>query len=74
MPHAPGTEEGRAVGPNPPRTSGLPAGRKKVVDKNPPVTLVAQDRSWCTVSENKFHDVAVGDQVTCSWRSPDAGR
>ena len=42
---------------------------KRVVAKDAPTTLIADDRSRCTVSERKFRDTEIGSDVLCDWRS-----
>jgi hypothetical protein len=43
--------------------------RKVVHGKEAPATLLATDRSRCTVTEQRFKEVKEGDKVTCAWRS-----
>jgi hypothetical protein len=45
---------------------------KVVESKQPPVTLIAADRSICLVTVTRFRDVRVGDSVYCRWH--DGGR
>jgi hypothetical protein len=47
------------------------ASRKRVDAKEDPATLVAVDRTRCTVTEPRFRDTKVGDSVTCDWRTGD---
>jgi hypothetical protein len=47
------------------------ASRKRVDAKEEPATLVAVDRTRCTVTEPRFRDTRVGDNVTCDWRTGD---
>lgn len=52
----------------------LDAGRtvlKTVSAKAEPVTLVALDRTECTVTPSKFEKTEIGDAVWCAWRSRD---
>jgi hypothetical protein len=41
---------------------------KVVESKQPPVTLIATDRSICLVTVQRFRDVRVGDAVYCRWQ------
>ena len=41
---------------------------KPVSSKEAPVTLFARDGSSCTVSEARFREIIVGQQVRCGWR------
>jgi hypothetical protein len=41
---------------------------KPVSSKEAPVTLFARDGSSCTVSESRFREIIVGQQVRCGWR------
>jgi hypothetical protein len=41
---------------------------KPVSSKEAPVTLFAHDGSSCTVSESRFREIVVGQQVRCGWR------
>ncbi len=55
-----------------PGTSQQPAqkfGSKRVVDKVEPVYLIAEDMSECTVTEERFKSVRIGDKVLCMWRA-----
>lgn len=47
------------------------ASRKRVEAKEEPATLIAADRSECTVTATRFRDTKVGDAVVCDWRSGD---
>lgn len=40
---------------------------KKVNGKQEPNTLIAADRTSCTVSADKFREVSIGESVFCSW-------
>ena len=42
-------------------------GSKAVVGKRPPNLLIAQDGSQCTVSHEKFGQVALGRPMVCIW-------
>ena len=41
---------------------------KKVVEKQPPETLMAEDATICRVSPDRFKDTAVGALVPCNWQ------
>lgn len=63
-------------GGNPPSTpsatnasSGV--SRKRVNGKEEPATLIALDRTRCTVTDTRFRDIKIGDDVTCSWSASD---
>ena len=43
---------------------------KAVYGKREPVTIIAQDRTECIVSEKKFKELATGEKVLCAWRTP----
>ncbi|HMA23673.1 MAG TPA: hypothetical protein VKP00_06755 [Gemmatimonadaceae bacterium] len=43
--------------------------RKRVAGKQEPATLIADDRSRCTVTAERFRDTKVGDNVICDWRA-----
>ena len=47
------------------------ASRKKVAEKEEPATLIANDKTRCTVTADRFKDTHVGDDVICDWRSGD---
>ena len=47
------------------------ASRKRVDAKEEPATLVAFDRTRCTVAEQRFRDTNVGDSAMCDWRTGD---
>ena len=42
--------------------------RKPVSGKEEPATLLARDGSRCIVTEKRFKEVALGEQVTCAWK------
>ena len=44
------------------------AARKEVAGKEEPATLIAVDRTRCTVTADRFRDVRTGDVVWCVWR------
>lgn len=43
---------------------------KRVADKEPPYTLIAQDASRCAVSETEYRGIHVGDVIACEWIAP----
>ena len=47
------------------------ASRKKVADKEEPATLIASDRTRCTVTADRFKNTRVGDDAICDWRTGD---
>ena len=57
----PGQRAGGSTEPN--------VSRKRVDSKEEPATLVAADRTRCTVTEERFRDTKVGDNATCDWRT-----
>lgn len=50
-------------------TSNPNMSRKRVARKEEPATLIADDRSRCTVTAERFRDTKVGDNVICDWRA-----
>lgn len=42
-------------------------GWKPVASKTPPSTLVARDGTFCTVTEDRFERIKVGDRAGCFW-------
>jgi hypothetical protein len=40
---------------------------KKVSGKEDPNVLIAADRTRCTVSADKYREVALGESVLCAW-------
>jgi hypothetical protein len=52
------------------RTTAV-ASRKRVAEKEEPATLIASDRTRCTVTANRFKDTQIGDDVVCDWRTGD---
>lgn len=50
-------------------TSNPNMSRKRVAGKEEPATLIADDRSRCTVTAERFRDTKVGDNVICDWRA-----
>ena len=47
------------------------ASRKRVAEKEEPATLIANDRTRCTVTADRFKDTHIGDDAICDWRSGD---
>ena len=53
---------------------GVTAGRrlgwetKRVMTKQPPETLVAEDGTVCRVSPDRYKDTAAGARVECDWQ------
>ncbi len=45
---------------------------KRVVEKQEPSTLVADDDSACRTSPERFARTSVGDWIDCSWSVPSA--
>lgn len=41
--------------------------KKRVAAKDEPATLIAADRTQCTVDMNDFNRIRVGDEVACLW-------
>ena len=71
----PGVEmpgDGRDTGPlrktNKASVTGV--AKKEVFGKREPVTLIAKDKTECTVPEPTFRETAVGEKVRCEWRMP----
>ena len=52
------------------RTTVL-ATRKRVAEKEEPATLIATDKTRCTVTADRFKDTHVGDDAICDWRTGD---
>jgi hypothetical protein len=52
------------------RTTAV-ASRKRVAEKEEPATLIANDKTRCTVTANRFRDTHIGDDAICDWRSGD---
>lgn len=52
------------------RTTAV-ASRKRVAEKEEPATLIANDKTRCTVTADRFKDTHVGDDVICDWRAGD---
>lgn len=47
------------------------ASRKRVAEKEEPATLIANDRTRCTVTADRFKDTHIGDDAICDWRTGD---
>jgi hypothetical protein len=64
---------GAGTTPSTPSATGVQAGvaRKRVNGKEEPATLIALDRTRCTVTEARFRDIKIGDDVTCAWSASD---
>jgi hypothetical protein len=43
--------------------------RKEVAAKEEPATLIAADRSRCTVTSDRFKNTSVGSKEICDWRT-----
>ena len=81
-PQAPGTGDprGGTPGASPlPTPAGQPATAKstanmtlkRVAGKEEPATLIAADRSECTVTSERLRKTSVGDNELCDWRAGD---
>jgi hypothetical protein len=80
-PEGPGAVRGSGVPPAAPLST--PAGQpatasstpnmslKRVTGKAEPATLVAVDRTTCTVTPQRFRDTKIGDKALCDWRAGD---
>lgn len=44
---------------------------KRVTGKEEPATLIAADRSQCTVTAERFRNTKIGDKALCDWRVGD---
>ena len=60
---------GKVAGQRPRESSEANLSRKRVDSKADPATLIAIDGSRCTVTESRYRDTKVGDNVTCDWRA-----
>jgi hypothetical protein len=49
---------------------GVRETKKKVVAKEEPQMLVANDRTHCSVDPEQYRQTAVGDEVACVWSQP----
>ena len=56
-----------------PMATAIPNGvsRKRVNGKEEPSTLIALDRTRCTVTDDRFKAIKIGDDVTCTWGASD---
>lgn len=70
---APGAALPTTGGTSGPSATAVPSAvsRKKVNGKEEPATLIALDRTRCTVTEARFRDIKVGDDVICTWSASD---
>ena len=70
-----------ACGPHPPRAVLSPGGAvgvqsgirlgwaaKRVVTKDPPSTLVAEDGTVCRVAPDRYADTKAGQTINCDWQ------
>ena len=69
-----------ACGPGPAQVSPTPSGgvrvektrlgwaTKRVLTKQEPSTLIAQDGTICRVSSDRFKDTQVGRDTSCDWQ------
>jgi hypothetical protein len=46
----------------------LGSGSKRVVTKDPPSTLVAEDGTVCRVAPDRYADTKVGQTINCEWQ------
>lgn len=60
----PGSTDDRAT-----RAEDAQVSMKRVMSKQAPTTLIADDGSRCTVSEKRYNDTRIGDDALCVWRS-----
>jgi hypothetical protein len=74
----PSPSEVQAPGSLPPVGAQAPTGRstalasrKHVAEKEEPATLIANDKTRCTVTADRFKDTHVGDDAICDWRTGD---
>ena len=51
-----------------PELAGAILSQKVVSGKEEPATLIASDRSSCTVPEKKFRETTLGSKAWCNWR------
>jgi hypothetical protein len=42
---------------------------KRVITKQPPETLVAEDGAVCRVSPDRYAATAVGERIRCDWQT-----
>jgi hypothetical protein len=52
------------------RTTAV-ASRKRVAEKEEPATLIANDKTRCAVTADRFKDTHIGDDAICDWRTGD---
>jgi hypothetical protein len=50
-------------------TADMPVFRKRVEGKEDPSILIARDKTRCSVSEDRYRKIKVGDNVMCAWRT-----
>lgn len=71
IPGVPGLERDpprSGIGERPPTTERQPSIRqKRVARKEPVATLIADDGTWCSVSEDRYRMIKVGDNAWCGW-------
>ena len=62
-----------STGGSAPSATAIPdaVSRKRVNGKEEPSTLVALDRTRCTVTDARFRAIKIGDDVTCTWGASD---
>jgi len=60
-----------SVGSQSPTGRTATASRKRVAEKEEPATLIANDKTRCTVTADRYKDTHIGDDVICDWRSGD---
>lgn len=61
-------DAGRDLPPGVSATAEKPTVSRKVVNaKEEPVTLIAVDNTICRVSEKRFRETLLGEQVFCTW-------
>ena len=51
-----------------PELAGASFAQKVVSGKEEPATLIASDRTTCTVPEKKFRETTLGTKAWCDWR------
>jgi hypothetical protein len=61
--------DGRVPGQRASGSTEANVSRKRVDAKEEPSTLVAADRTRCTVTDERFRDTKVGDTAMCDWRA-----
>jgi hypothetical protein len=50
-------------------TADMPVFRKRVEAKEDPSILIARDKTRCSVNEERYRKIKVGDNVMCAWRT-----